>query len=80
MIIKSKVIFTDEYKSGIMGCDVDLEEEIQFDLKDVSGLMPAESGTRTVIFLYGRDLLIKTPYQEILELWRQIKELNERIN
>lgn len=81
MIIKSKVIFTDEYQTELLGKDVTHEEEILFDLKDVSGLMPANpTGTRTIIFLGGRDLTIKKPYGELSDLWKIEKKTNERIN
>lgn len=81
MIIKSTVIFTDEYQTELLGKDVSHEEVILFELKDVSGLMPANpTGTRTIIFLGGRDLTIRKPFGELSDLWIAEKKANERIN
>lgn len=81
MIIESSIIFTDEYTSDLMGKEIRHEEEFVFDLKDVSGLMPGdESGSRTIIFLHGRDLLVKKPFSELSDLWKTIKVSNERLN
>ena len=82
MLIKTKIIFTDEHESELLGKDVSYADELIFDLSDVSGLMPGnDSGSRTIIFLGGRDLLITKPYKEMVDAWTSTKSMkNERIN
>jgi hypothetical protein len=81
MIIKSTIIFTDEYHTELLGKSIDQEEEIQFDLKHVSGIMPGENPeSSTIIFLGGRDLVVKIPYEKLSILWNSVKNVDERIN
>lgn len=82
MIIKTQVVFTDEHQSDVLGKDVSLEEDFEFNLDDVSGLMPGNaSRSQTIIFLTGNSLTIKKPFEELRDLWRAIKKSkDERLN
>lgn len=82
MIIKTKVVFTDEYQSSLLNKEINLEEDFEFDLSDVSGIMPgSDDNKKTIIFLTGTSLTITSPFTEIRDLWRVMKEKKyERIN
>jgi len=78
MLIDTKIIFTDEAQSDLLGKAVIHKDVFAFDLKDVSAVMPGNtSKTQTIIFLHGNDVLIDHNYNLIYKAWVKIKGFSE---
>ena len=75
MLIETEILYTDESKSNIMGRDVNETAPFIFDLSDVSGIMPGDSGNKSsIIFLHGRDLLINLAFNPLIKQYKKVKK------
>jgi hypothetical protein len=73
-ILKTKVIYRDVNTSEMLNKDIIGSDEIHVDLDDVGAISESDNDQECIIFIHGRDLVIKTPYVEALALWAKSKQ------
>jgi hypothetical protein len=73
-ILTTKVVYRDTDASDVLEKDIKGNDEIHIDLSDVGAVTPGDDEDECIIFIQGRDLLIKHPYYETLALWKKSKE------